>query len=231
VRNRMADVNLLETGIYSIPQAAELVGAPARFVRIWVTGHTGKQSAVIENEIGRVDGKIAVSFTNLMELRFVALFFRAGVGLREIRSILAEVRETMEHPHPFATRTVFKTDGRKIVAEIARRNGVENIYDLKSKNYEMRVVVMDSLKDDVVYDPEGEAISWTPRPRIAPNVIVHPKFAFGRPVLKASRMPTATLSKAMEVERSAKMVALQFDVPEKQVREAVRFEEHLRRAA
>jgi uncharacterized protein (DUF433 family) len=222
--------DLLEMGIFTIPEVAELVEAPQSLVRVWVEGHTGKQVAVIVNQLGRVGGKVAVSFTNLMELRFVATFAAAGVGLREIRRIMAEVRDTLEHPHPFATRTVFKTDGKKIVAEIAAKNGVM-IYDLKSKNFEMLAVVMQSLKDDVTYDPHGDAISWRPRPKIAPNVIIHPHFSFGRPVLKTSRVPTATLAKSVAVEGSAKFVAEIYDVPEKQVREAVSFERHLRRAA
>jgi uncharacterized protein (DUF433 family) len=83
----------------------------------------------------------------------------------------------------------------------------------------------------VEYDPHGEAISWRPRPKIAPNVIVHPHFAFGRPVLKASRIPTSTLAQSVKVEGSASFVADIFDVPERQVREAVKFEHELRKAA
>jgi uncharacterized protein (DUF433 family) len=227
---RISEPDLLMTGIYTIPQVAELVSAPQSMVRVWVEGHTGKQMAVIDNQLGRVGGKVAVSFTNLMELRFVATFANAGVGLREIRKIMGEVKETLEHPHPFATSTVFKTDGKKIVAEIAQRNGVR-LYDLRTKNYEMLAVVVKSLKNHVTYDPAGDAISWRPRPRIAPNVILHPHFSFGRPVLKASRIPTATLAQAVKVEGSSAFVADIFDIPERQVKEAVRFEKELRLAA
>ena len=227
----MARPDWLESGIYTIPEAAELVGAPQAVVRVWVEGHTGKQDPVIDNQLPRVGGKSAVSFANLMELRFIARFVRAGVGLREIRKILQEAKETLNHPHPFATHTVFKTDGKKIVADIARRNGLNLIYDLKSRNYEMPSVVMKSLKENVVFDPAGEAVAWTPRPDIAPNVIVHPKFSFGQPVLKHSHIPTNTVAKAFDVERSARFVADVFELPERHVREAVKFEEHLRRAA
>jgi uncharacterized protein (DUF433 family) len=227
----MAPLNLLETGIYSVPEAAELVGAPTRRVRVWVEGHSGKQAPVIHNQLGQVDGRVAVSFTNLMELRFVALFVGAGVKLREIRKIMDEVRDTLAHPHPFATKTVFKTDGRKIVAEIARKNGVDHIYDLRSRNYEMKVVMMKSLKDDVVYDPAGDALSWRPRPKIAPHVIVHRRLSFGHPILRESRIPTNALADAVKAEGSAGAVAEMFGVPLARVREAVKFEDNLRMAA
>jgi uncharacterized protein (DUF433 family)/DNA-binding transcriptional MerR regulator len=227
----MARPDWLEAGIYTIPEAAELVGAPQRAVRVWVEGHAGKQAPVIDNDLPRVGGKNAVSFANLMELRFIARFVGAGVGLREIRAIMQEAKQTLSHPHPFATHTVFKTDGKKIVADIARRNGLNLIYDLKSKNYEMPSVVMKSLKENVVFDPQGEAIAWTPRPEIAPNVIVHPRLSFGQPILKHSNIPTTAVAKAFRAEGSARFVADVFELPERHVREAVKFEEHLRKAA
>ncbi|MEA2951835.1 MAG: hypothetical protein QOJ96_1355 [Alphaproteobacteria bacterium] len=229
--NQSGKPDLLELGIFTVPEVAALVGAPQAAVRVWVGGHTGKQQAVIDNQLGRVHGKVAVSFTNLMELRFVAFFAKQGVGLREIRRIMDEAKDSLARPHPFATNTVFKTDGKKIVAEIARKNGVEGIYDLRSKNYEMRVVVLDSLKDDVVFDPNGDAISWCPRPTIAPNVIVHPMFSFGRPILRRSHIPTNAIADSVKVEGNAKFVSEIFDIPEKHVREAVCFEKSLRQAA
>lgn len=226
-----AGTDLLESGIYTVPDAAELVEAPAQLVRIWVGGHKGKQEPVIINDLGRIHGKVAVSFHNLMELRFVALFHGAGVRLQDIRAIMSEVRYSLDHPHPFATKIVFRTDGRKIVAEIGRKNGVKDIYDLRSRNYEMHPVVMKSLKNDVIYDPRGEATAWRPRRKIAPNVVVHPSFSFGQPILQRSHIPTATIAAAAKAEKSAKAAAWMYEVTEKEVREAIRFEQVLHKAA
>ena len=225
------EARLLELGIFTIPVVADLVEAPQRAVRTWVEGRKGKQEPVIDNEIGRLGRTVAVSFTNLMELRFVARFAAAGVRLNAIRAIMHEVRDTLARPHPFATKVVFRTDGRKIVAEIARRNGVEVIYDLKSKNYEMHQVVLESLDEDVIFDPNENIIAWRPRPKIAPNVIVHPHHSFGQPILKSSRIPTETLADAVKAEGSLEVVAALYDVPLGQVREAVSFQRNLRLAA
>lgn len=227
----MMSLDLLGAGLYTIPETAELVDARQPEVRIWIEGRRGKQAPIIENQIGRLGNKVAISFTNLMELRFVALFSAAGVRLNEIRAILLEAKDTLNHPHPFATNVVFRTDGRKIVAEIARNNGVKDIYDLKSKNYELRDVVMDSLKEAVVFDPQGEAISWRPRPTIAPNVYIHPSMSFGRPVLMPSRIPTEAIAKAVKAEGSQAIVADLYEIPLARVREAVSFDASLRKAA
>jgi len=220
---------LLDAGLFTIPEAAGLVGADKRALRVWVEGRS-RQAPLIDNQIGRVGRIVAVSFTNLMELRFVSVFVDAGVKLRVIRSILNDVREEFKRPHPFATNIVFLTDGKRIFVQIAKKNGIDLI-DYKTRNYEMLDVVISSLKKDVKYDPTGDAVYWKPRPKIAPNVIVHPSFSFGQPIIRASRIPTEALAKAYEVEGSAGIVAEIYEVPEAQVREAVRFERELRQAA
>lgn len=223
--------DLLESGIFTVPDVARLVQASPALVRTWIDGRPDRQAHVIDNQLGRVNGKTAISFTNLMELRFVAVFAAAGVRLPVIRAILDDVREAINHPHPFATKTVFKTDGKKIVADIARINGVDVIYDFKSRNYEFPLVVLKSLKEGVVYDPRGDAAAWYPRPKIAPHVVVNPVLSFGRPVLQESRIPTETIVQAVKAEKSAAAVARLYDVPETQVREALKFQQNLKEAA
>lgn len=221
-------LDLLASGIYTVPDVARLVGASQAKVRTWIGGRPERQRPVIQNQIGRLDGTTAISFTNLMEIRFVALFAASGVKLPAIRAILHEVRDMLQHPHPFATKTVFKTDGKKIIADIAQKKGVTVLYDLKTKNYEMPIVVLQSLKEGVVYDPQGDAAAWYPRPKLAPHVIINPKLAFGRPVLKDSHIPTETIAQAYQAEHSVAAVADFYDVPEKQVREAIKFQEGLK---
>ena len=227
-------MNLLSTGIYTVPEAAALIDVTQRRVRGWVLGYTGtKRPPLIENELGqfgRVDGHIAFSFANLMEMKFIKFFEDADLRRSYIRSIFSEARRALNTPHPFATKDVFRTDGEIIIEEIALK-GRTTLYDLRSKNYELGPVVLQTLMEDVIYDAKGVARAWYPRQRIAPNVIVHPQFAFGRPVLRDSAIPTRTLANAVKAEGRYRSVATWYDVPEKQVREAVRFEDALRKAA
>ncbi len=225
----MATLKLIEAGIYSAPEAAKLVGTTERKVRGWVEGYSNGQGPLIDNQLGWIDGRLAFSFVNLMEIRFIAFFEAAGVTLPHIRKILTEAKALMDNPHPFATNIVFRTDGKKILAKITKENGIVDLYDLKSHNYEMETIVFASLKADVTFDPQGVIRSWRPRPNIAPHVIVHPKFAFGHPVLRESRIPTRTLRDAVNAEGSAEVVAEQFEIPVTHVREAIKFERELQR--
>jgi len=223
--------DLLRAGIFTVQEAADLVGVSAALVRTWIAGRKDRQAPVIAAQLGQVDGKVALSFTNLMELRFVAEFHKVGVRLKEMRAIMDEARRFLNHPHPTATDIVFRTDGKKILGQIGHNHGVEVMYDLRNRNYEMPVIVMPSLITDVEFDPQGNMVVWYPRKVIAPNVIVHPSFSFGRPILRQSHIPAATLADAVRIEGNAETVADLYDVDEGQVREAVRFYEDLRQAA
>src|SRR5262249_48850608 len=114
----MAPPNLLETGIYSVSEAAYLVGVSKQKVRGWIAGWPRRAEPILDNELGWVEGRLAFSFTNLMEIRFLAFFENAGLHIWHIRSVMSEAEKLFDHPHPFATNTVFMTDGKKIIAEI-----------------------------------------------------------------------------------------------------------------
>ena len=109
----------------------------------------GKQNPIIDNRDwpdGRTD---AVSFTNLMELRFVSLFVMAGVKLRVIRSILDDVKSELPTAHTRSPPTLFSARMvRKYFLEIAKRNGI-SLLEFGSNNYVMPDVILTSLKDDV----------------------------------------------------------------------------------
>ncbi len=227
----MRDLSLLDSGIYSVTEASRLIRLPEMRVRMWIDGDRKTNvEAILKNQIGWRGGKLAFSFVNLMEIRFLAFFASQGVHVRSIRIMAEEAKRIIDHPHPFATSTVFKTDGKKIYAETQRQTGDEQLYNLYDKNFELKPIVAQSLKEGVVYDPEGLIRAWYPRKDVAPNVIIHPKHSFGQPILRDSGIPTKTLSDAAEVD-SVATVAKWFEIPRARVTEAITFEEVLKRAA
>lgn len=228
--NALNKPDLLESGIYSLSDAARLLDVPISKVRVWVNGVGERQAPLIQNQLGRVGRTYLISFTNLMELRFIARFAEAGVKLRTIRAVMAQAQELLNRRHPFATNVVFTTDGKNILARILNADGKEDIVDLKSKNYQMLEIILDSLKPDVIFDASGEATAWFPRRDTAPNILVHPRFSFGRPILLDSHIPTEAIEQSARIE-GEEVTADLYEIPVAQVREAVKFETELRRAA
>jgi len=229
--NALKKPDLLESGIYSLSDAARLLGVDIAKVRVWVNGRGERQAPLIENQLGKVGHAYLISFANLIELRFIAMFAEADVPLRTIRAVMNEARALLNRPHPFATNVVFTTDGKNILARIMDKDGREDVVDLKSKNYQMLTIILNSLKPDVVFDASsGEATAWFPRRDIAPNILVHPRFSFGRPILLDSHIPTEAIEQSARIE-GEDVTADLYEIPVEQVREAVQFEEQLRRAA
>lgn len=229
----MSNRQLLRQGIFTVPEAARLLEASPAKVRGWVAGypHT-KAPPILENELGFADNRLAMSFTNLMEVRFINTFSRFGVKVVAIRDMLEEAKRLLDHPHPFATNAIFRTDGKKIFAASAERTDDKALYDLKAKNWAMHDVIAQSLIEGVEFDPSGNAAGWRPRRHVAPNVVIRPAWSFGKPVLKDVQIPTRTIFDSFCAEgETEESVAYWFQISSDEVREAVRFETLLKQAA
>ena len=81
--------NLLNTGLYTVPEAARLTRVSVGKIRRWLKGYNFRSGesvhhsdAVWQGEIKPMENKLALSFRDLLELRFVDAFIRAGVSWR-----------------------------------------------------------------------------------------------------------------------------------------------------
>lgn len=223
---------LLDRGLYTVGDAARLLRISPQRVRGWIAGYPRTKSGpILNNDVGWLKDSLAFSFANLMEIRFIEHFAALEVRVATIREMAREAEKVLNHPHPFATKTVFQTDGRAIFAETAQVTGDKKLYDLRAKNWAMLDVIEQSLHREVQYDPSGDAAQWLPRPEM-PNIVIHPRVAFGHPTLKNAGVPTRTLFEAFQAEGDdADSVAKWFDITPACVREAVQFEINLAMAA
>jgi uncharacterized protein (DUF433 family) len=223
---------LLDKGLYTVGDAARLLRVSPRRVRGWIAGYPKtKADPILRNDVGWLDDSLAFSFANLMEIRFIEHFTALKVRTATIREMAREAERILRHPHPFATKTVFQTDGRKIFAETAQATGDKRLYDLRAKNWAMLTVIEQSLHREVGYNPAGDAAQWLPRPEL-PSIVIHPMVAFGQPVLKEEQIPTRAIYEAFQAEGDdADSVAKWFQINPQRVRDAVEFELNLAMAA
>jgi uncharacterized protein (DUF433 family) len=226
---RGMSAELLSRGIYTIGDAARLLSMSPGRLREWVTGHYRlKGKPLISSEIEQIDHRIALSFVNLVEARFIDAFSKYGVKVRSIRHMAEEARRILDHPHPFASEVIFQTDGQKIFMVTYEATRDPRLYDLKGKNWALPDVVASALKTEVLYGPSGLAHAWYPRKAEAPKVVVNPKIAFGQPALDESGVPTKTIADAVTAADSGvETIARWYQIPSEQVEQAVRFEKEL----
>ena len=217
----------LSSGIFTIPQAAALLGMKSTKLRSWVTGRRGaREKPLIKSDFAPIGHHIAISFVNLIEAKFIEFFVRNGVPAREIRRMAETAERLLNTGHPFATKAMFASDAAKIF--LREQDRETTLYDLLGNNYCLYPIFRDALRKDLEFDASGIAGLWRPRSAEAPNIVVNPRVAFGAPTLAKSGVPVEALYNAYVAEdRDAATVAAWYEVPESEVLEAVKFHESL----
>jgi uncharacterized protein (DUF433 family) len=221
-------------GFYTVPEAALLVGLPARNIRRWLGGYSFRQGEgrrrmkpLWRSELAMIDDRLELGFRDLIELRFVKAFLDAGVGLHAVRNCLIHARELVDDERPFSTRR-FRTDGRTIFLESLGDGARRELLDLRKRQYVFAEVIERTFKDLDLDD--GVVVRWRPY-RGKPSIVLDPERAFGQPIAAASGVPVVALVDAVAAEDSVARVSRLFEVPVAVVRDAIGYHEQLHRAA
>lgn len=226
------DTTFLNVGIYSIPQAARLVGVSDARLRSWMAGSTvrtksgpKRQPPLWTPHIPEVNGRCALTFLDLMEIRLVKrlLDHEKGMGLPRIREALSNYRKINGGDHPLLNKKLF-TDGAYLYNGAVDENG-KPLLNLNKWQFVFEAVVAPTLEavdigdDDLPY-------RWWPKGKDG-LIMLDPTQSFGDPVLADSRVPTAAIVQAFSAEESAERVARWYRISVEQVRAAMLFESDL----
>jgi hypothetical protein len=220
---------LIGAGIYTPADVARLAEVSAARVRGWITGYrraaTGKRGRpIIRDDLPPIDGKLALSFSELIEVRFIRHFLRAGVSWPAIRRAADEAhRELLDHQ---GARLRFSTDGLTVFADQLASGGDRRSRDLVANQYVLLLILQDSIKQEFDLEAGDLIRAWHPRPE-TPGVLLDPARSFGRPIVEPG-IPTQALATALEAEGGdAALVAALFGTTEALVRQAAAFEMNL----
>jgi uncharacterized protein (DUF433 family) len=219
----------LGRGIYSVPEAAALTGISTGRIRRWFLGYKfkalrgeRKMPRLLAPEYPIDEVGLHLSFLDLVEVRVVDAFLRFGVGWRELRSAAQVGAELFGTAHPFST-VGFKTDGRRLFADVPKRAGEAALVQVRDRQQVFRQVVGPILID---LDFRGEiAHRWWPlgKQRL---VMLDPEFAFGAPVTAQSGVPVRVLAEHA-ARSSVESTARWFEVSKREVRDAVAFQDRM----
>ena len=210
----------LGVGLYSIAEAARLVGVHQGKVRRWIDPNVGivKRQLPVE--------EYTLSFLELVELHFVKMFRAGGMSLQSIRKAADIAAHKFHSDYPFAVRR-FDTDGRTIFATLREKETdrvvVEDV--MKGQRVFDRIMRPFFLKLD--YDNTREALRLWPRKKSG-RIVLDPARKFGKPIDAETGVQTNALYQAVLANGgNTAMVADWFDVPQKAVQAAVVFETSL----
>ncbi len=220
----MTTTAMLGHGIFAIPEAARLLGVPGASIRRWLFGarQDTQRQPVLVPDYDPIDHQYALSFLDLVQLRFVAEFRHLGIGLREIRTAAERASELLNTQHPFATKR-FLTDGRHIIAQIADPDRSPSLLTLSKYQFELEALVRPLLRREIDFGDMDYAERWWPAGRDT-GVVVDPTRNRGTPTLDATGVPTAVLATAADNGQAVPSIAAWYEIPQSQVEAALRFE-------
>jgi uncharacterized protein (DUF433 family) len=225
----ITEPKLFGVGLYTASEAGRLAGLPLARLRRWLQGHGYRVRGNIfwspplwQPELPRFDDTLHLGFRDLVELRVVDRFRSAGLSLQQLRKAHEIAQGMLDDARPFSTAS-FKTDGKRLYLEMARRTGEPHLVDLLTRQHSFHTVVAPSLRS-VDFDGDA-AVRWWPEP--ARRIVVDPRRSFGRPILAEAGIATEVLADAYLAEGSFAAAASMYGIPLRDVRAAVSFEHKL----
>ncbi len=203
-------------GIYTVGDAARLTAIPRASISRWLwKSPLWTPQEVVPGEV------LSLSFSDLMEIRFVHAFRQHGVSLQHIRQALAKAREIFDLDYPLSTLR-FKTDGRKIFADVLPQGARSQrwLIEMPSGQHSFEFILR-HLYEGLEWNDAGRVQSWRPR---SDRVILDPNRSFGEPIVDGEGVPTEILASAYFAEQSVDAVAKWYEVDRASVEDAVEFE-------
>jgi uncharacterized protein (DUF433 family) len=225
--------HLLNAGLYTVPEAARLTRISVGKIRRWLKGYDFRSGtslrhsdAVWKSEIKPLQNKLSLSFRDLLELRFVDAFIRAGVSWRTMRRAHTKAQEQLKTTHPFCSNRI-ATDGRNILLRQGEEDSDQALINLATDQKEFSRIVETFLKE---LEFSGDDIVWWPLGRQR-NIVLDPKRNFGQPTAARSGVPSLVLARSAKANKSQDEVVKWYEVQPEEVRDAVEFEQSLAKAA
>jgi len=226
-----ADTNsamFMHVGIYSIPEAARFTGLGESRVRRWLSGYSYTTSGtrrsappVWSGQLPPIRGRRAVSFRDLIEMRFVDAFLRTGVSWKTIRDVQELARRQFGFDHPFSTNR-FRNDGNHLVMTAMRDDHQSNLFDISTRQQTF-LEAADPLREELEMNEHDQVCRWWPLGR-QHMVVLDPTRQWGRPLVARSGFPTSVIAAAARSGMAARQISAWYDVYEAEVTDAITFE-------
>src|SRR5204863_3014830 len=103
---------------------------------------------------------LALGFLDLIEIRFVDAFLKAGVSWTTLRQARERAKELFKLSHPFCSNR-FVTDGRELFVELHKEHGEPSLLEIVRRQHVFGQIVKPFLKD-LEISQDGLVARWRP---------------------------------------------------------------------
>lgn len=235
----MTSFSLLGKGLYSLPEAAWLMGIPTAKLRRWADGYTFQHRGedrfskpVFQRDLVNGKNRPTLTFADLIELKLVSMFREKGVSMLTIRAAAQAAVKRFDTNHPFAIRR-FDTDGKRIFATLENTK----VKGISQERLVEEIALSQTVMEDIAQpfflklEYENDEVSLFRPLGKGSRVVLDPHRAFGKPIDEKSGVPTFVLYQMFQGGESAERIAWWYEVDIEAVSAAVAYENALRKAA
>jgi uncharacterized protein (DUF433 family) len=202
---------------YAVRDAARYAGVSVGTIRSWQQAQGTYTPALATRESGD-----ALSYLQLVELRFVAAMREAGVKLSTIRKAREYLATRWHTDYPFAMAPL-KTDGQYIIQDLEQAKGAEfrDLLLIADKGGQLSWKPIIDTKF-LEFEYEGEwAMRWHLAGKESP-IVIDPRIAFGSPMVRG--VPTWALLGRYDAGENSDEIADDYGLNPTDVKAALDFE-------
>lgn len=217
------DTELLGKGIYTLPDASRLSGVSSARIRRWLNRRDGASHWY--GELSPIDGKYALGFLDLQEIRFIRAFLEQGVTWHVMRKVRQAAHERYRTRHPFCTRR-FVTDGSQMMEKTAAEAVDQDDYEEFLQGQRVFPSVIEPFIKELEFADDDRVIRWWP---LGPDrqIVLDPKRRFGQPIATEAGIATAILYAAHQAGNGIDEIADWYEIESAAIRDAIEFEEKI----
>lgn len=217
-------IALLEREVYSIGEAARLLGLHVTTARRWLDGFT--QRNVTYRPVVRVEhtGSDIVTWGEFVELGYLREYRSKKVSLQKLRPAVDRLRSEFGVPYPLAHAKPYVSENHELLLEIQEETDLERpLFMVVSKGGQLQLTdPVKSFLQKVEFEADAEGASrFRPAGRDS-AVAIDPQLSFGIPQVHGIR--TETIVELFRAKEPIELIAEGFELSIADVEEAIRFE-------
>jgi uncharacterized protein (DUF433 family) len=216
--------------LYTLSQAARLVGMPASTLTTWARGYRRRfedradvvQGPVVTAVQPDTPGGLSIPFGGLVEATVVQAFRRTELPLQRIRRALAVLEQEGRLSHALASKRLY-TDGARVLFDYATESDDGQLRLLTVVENGQRVfheVIQDYLSR-ISFDDQWATELIVPVTE-HPILRIRPEVASGDAVFVHGGAPWSAVLSRYQAGESIEALVTDYDVPAADLREAIR---------
>jgi uncharacterized protein (DUF433 family) len=222
----ISENNIFLEGLYTLDQAAHLTRLTTRSLRRWLDGEADKDPAILR-KMPASDSKV-IGFVDLIQALAIRAIRNSGkLSLQKVRQTITEAAR-LGVTFPFARRHQTYVFDDDVVIKLADETLIQ--VTGKYKDQQLIKPVVELYLEDLSFDAAtGLATEFVPLRdnQSDASIVINPARKYGAPLVMPRGRTVSSLVDAVDSEGSIAAAANAYEVPEADVKLALRYEDIL----